>query len=177
VPETHETVISGMGERHLEVAMSKLKRKAACPAELARPRIAYRETITAKAEGQGRHKKAVGRPRPVRRLLIRMRPTPRGKGYEFIDEIVGGSIPSKFIPAVEKGIQEASARGVLAGYPMVDFAVELFDGSYHSVDSNEMSFKMAGIQGFKTVAPKCRPVLLEPLDEVEISTPTSIWAT
>ncbi len=98
-------------------------------------------------------------------------PTPRGKGYEFIDEIVGGSIPSKFIPAVDKGIQEASARGVLAGYPMVDFAVELFDGSYHSVDSNEMSFKMAGIQGFKTVAPKCRPVLLEPLDEIEISTP------
>jgi len=171
VPETHETVISGMGERHLEVAMSKLKRKAGVSAELARPRIAYRETLTAKAEGQGRHKKQSGGRGQFGDCWIRMRPTPRGKGYDFIDEIVGGSIPSKFIPAVDKGIQEASARGVLAGYPMVDFAVELFDGSYHSVDSNEMSFKMAGIQGFKTVAPKCRPVLLEPLDEIEIATP------
>ncbi len=171
VPETHETVISGMGERHLEVAMSKLRRKYGVSAELLRPRIAYRETITAKAEGQGRHKKQSGGRGQFGDCWIRMRPTPRGKGYEFIDEIVGGSIPSKFIPAVDKGIQEASARGVLAGYPMVDFAVELFDGSYHSVDSNEMSFKMAGIQGFKTVAPKCRPVLLEPLDEVEITTP------
>ena len=99
------------------------------------------------------------------------RPTPRGAGYQFVDEIVGGSIPSKFIPAVDKGIQEAAARGVLAGYPMVDFQVELFDGSYHSVDSNEMSFKMAGILAFKTVAPKCKPVLLEPLDEVEVTTP------
>jgi len=151
--------------------MSKLKRKAGVSAELAKPRIAYRETITSKAEGQGRHKKQSGGRGQFGDCWIRMRPTPRGKGYDFIDEIVGGSIPSKFIPAVDKGIQEASARGVLAGYPMVDFAVELFDGSYHSVDSNEMSFKMAGIQGFKTVAPKCRPVLLEPLDEIEVATP------
>jgi elongation factor G len=100
-----------------------------------------------------------------------MKPAPRGKGYEFIDQIVGGVIPSKFIPAVDKGIQEAAVRGVLAGYPMVDFIVELFDGSYHSVDSNEMSFKMAGILAFKTVSAKCRPVLLEPLDEIEITTP------
>ena len=92
-------------------------------------------------------------------------------GYKFVDEIVGGSIPRQFIPAVDTGIQEAAVRGVLAGYPLVDFQVELFDGSYHTVDSNEMSFKMAGILAFKTVAPKCKPVLLEPLDEVEVVTP------
>jgi elongation factor G len=100
-----------------------------------------------------------------------MAPTPRGAGYTFVNAIVGGSIPSKFIPAVDRGIQEASARGVLAGYPMVDFQVELYDGSYHSVDSNEMSFKLAGILAFKTVAQKCKPILLEPLEELEITTP------
>ena len=96
---------------------------------------------------------------------------PRGEGYVFIDKIVGGAIPRQYIPAVDKGVQEAAERGVLAGYPMVDFKVEVFDGSYHSVDSNEMSFKMAGILAFKTVAPKCKPVLLEPLDELEITVP------
>jgi elongation factor G len=98
-------------------------------------------------------------------------PLSRGEGYVFEDQIAGGAIPSKFLPAVDKGIQEAAARGVLAGYPMVDFKVECYDGSYHSVDSNEMSFKMAGILAFKAVAPKCKPVLLEPLDELEIRTP------
>jgi elongation factor G len=171
VPETHETVISGMGERHLEVALSKLKRKYGVSAELAKPRIAYRETLTAKGDGQGRHKKQSGGRGQFGDCWVRFKPAPRGGGYEFRNEIVGGSIPSKFIPAVDRGIQEASARGVLAGYPMVDFIVELYDGSYHSVDSNEMSFKMAGILAFKTVAQKCRPVLLEPLDEVEITTP------
>jgi len=99
-----------------------------------------------------------------------MGPTQRGAGYSFVNAVVGGSIPSKFIPAVDKGIQEASAHGILAGYPMVDFQVEVYDGSYHSVDSNEMSFRMAGTQAFKTVAQKCRPILLEPLDELEITT-------
>jgi elongation factor G len=100
-----------------------------------------------------------------------MKPRSSGAGYHFVDAIVGGVIPSGFRPAVDRGIQEASARGILAGHPMVDFEVELYDGSYHSVDSNEMSFKMAGIQAFKTVAPKCKPVLLEPLDLVEVTTP------
>jgi len=100
-----------------------------------------------------------------------MAPVPRGEGYVFEDKIVGGVIPNKFIPAVDKGIQEASQRGVLAGFPMVDFKVELYDGSYHSVDSNEMSFKMSGILAFKAVAPKCHPVLLEPLDEIAVTTP------
>ncbi len=151
--------------------MAKLRRKFGVTAELTKPRIAYRETIKARAEGQGRHKKQTGGRGQFGDCWVRFMPLPRGEGYVFVDQIVGGAIPSKFIPAVDKGIQEAAQRGVLAGYPMVDFKVECYDGSYHSVDSNEMSFKMAGILAFKAVAPKCKPVLLEPLDEVEIRTP------
>ena len=169
--ETHETLVSGLGERHLEVALSKLKRKFGVTAELSKPKIAYRETIRGRAEGQGRHKKQSGGKGQFGDCWVRIAPTPRGDGVMFDDQIVGGSIPSKFIPAVEKGIHEAAARGILAGYPLVDFKVELYDGSYHTVDSNEMSFKLAGILAFKTVAPKAKPVLLEPLDEVEITTP------
>ncbi|MFN8666962.1 MAG: elongation factor G [Gemmatimonadaceae bacterium] len=172
-PETHETIISGLGERHLDVSLAKLRRKYNVNAELTRPRIAYRETITAKGDGQGRHKKQSGGRGQFGDCWIRMAPRPRGDGYHFIDKIVGGVIPSGFRPAIDRGIQEASARGILAGYPLVDFEVELYDGSYHSVDSNEMSFKMAGILGFKAVAPKCKPILLEPLDHVEITTPDS----
>ena len=170
-PETHETLVSGLGERHLEVVLAKLKRKFGVVSELRRPRIAYRETIRAKAEGQGRHKKQSGGRGQFGDCWVRIGPAPRGQGIRFEDQIVGGAIPSKFIPAVEKGIQEAAERGVLAGYPLVDFKVELFDGSYHTVDSNEMSFKLAGILAFKTVAPKCKPVLLEPLDDVDIIIP------
>jgi len=170
-PETHETLVSGLGERHLDVALSKLKRKVGVSAELRPPKIAYRETIRARAEGQGRHKKQTGGRGQFGDCWVRIAPAHRGDGIVFEDQITGGVIPSKFIPAVEKGIHEAATRGVLAGYPMVDFKVELFDGSYHSVDSNEMAFKMAGILAFKEVAKKCRPVLLEPLDELEIETP------
>ncbi len=169
--ETHETIVSGLGERHLDVNMAKLKRKYGVTGELSKPKIAYRETIKGKGEGQGRHKKQSGGRGQFGDCWVRFAPAPRGGGYEFIDDIVGGSIPNKFIPAVDRGIQEASARGVLAGFPLVDFKVECFDGSYHSVDSNEMSFKMAGILAFKAVAPKCKPVLLEPLDELDITTP------
>jgi elongation factor G len=169
--ETHETLVTGMGERHLEVALAKLKRKFGVVAELRRPRIAYRETIRLRAEGQGRHKKQSGGRGQFGDCWVRIGPAERGDGIRFQDHIVGGAIPSKFIPAVEKGIHEAAERGVIAGFPLVDFEVELFDGSYHTVDSNEMSFKMAGIQAFRNIAPKCKPVLLEPLDEVEIVTP------
>ncbi|MDB4877103.1 MAG: small GTP-binding protein [Gemmatimonadetes bacterium] len=169
--ETHETIVSGLGERHLEVNASKLKRKFGVVAELTKPKIAYRETLKAKAEGQGRHKKQSGGRGQFGDCWVRFAPEPRGSGYTFKDEIVGGSIPRQFIPAVDRGIQEAAVRGVLAGFPLVDFRVELFDGSYHTVDSNEMSFKMAGILAFKAVAAKCKPVLLEPLDELEIFTP------
>ncbi len=169
--ETHETIVSGLGERHLEVALAKLKRKFSVTAELSKPKIAYRETLKAMAEGQGRHKKQSGGRGQFGDCWVRFAPQPRGSGYEFVDQIVGGSIPRQYVPAVDKGIQEAAQRGVLAGYPLVDFKVELFDGSYHTVDSNEMSFKMAGILAFKSVAAKCKPVLLEPLDELEITTP------
>jgi elongation factor G len=170
-PETHETIVGGLGERHLDVAMAVLKRKFGVSAELSRPRIAFRETITARAEGQGRHKKQSGGRGQFGDCWIRMAPMPRGEGYLFEDKIVGGVIPSKYIPAVDRGIQEASARGVIAGFPLVDFRVEVYDGSTHSVDSNEMSFKMAGILAFKNVASRCRPVLLEPLDLLEVTVP------
>ena len=169
--ETHETIVSGMGERHLEVTMSKLKRKFGVTAELTKPKIAYRETIKAKSDGQGRHKKQSGGRGQFGDCWVRFAPLPRGKGYEFEDKIVGGSIPRQFIPAVDRGIQEAAVRGVLAGFPLVDFKVELYDGSYHTVDSNEQSFKMAGILAFKAVASKCKPVILEPLDELDVLLP------
>ena len=169
--ETHETIVSGLGERHLEVGLSKLKRKFGVTAELSKPKIAYRETIKAKAEGQGRHKKQSGGRGQFGDCWVRFAPLSRGSGYKFVDEIVGGSIPRQYIPAVDRGIQEAAVRGIIAGYPLVDFQAEVFDGSYHTVDSNEMSFKMAGILAFKAVAAKCKPVLLEPLDEIEVVTP------
>jgi elongation factor G len=169
--ETHETIVSGLGERHLDISLAKLRRKFGVAAELTRPKIAYRETFKAKGEGQGRHKKQSGGRGQFGDCWVRFAPLPRGSGYQFVDEIVGGSIPRQYIPAVDKGIQEACVRGVLAGFPLVDFKVEVYDGSYHTVDSNEMSFKMAGILAFKQVAPKCKPVLLEPLDEVEVLTP------
>ncbi|GAC1653923.1 MAG: elongation factor G [Gemmatimonadaceae bacterium] len=170
---TQETIVTGMGERHLEVTMDKLLRKYAVTAELTRPRIAYRETIRVAGQGQGRHRKQTGGRGQFGDCWVRFRPAARGSGYAFVDSIVGGAIPNKFIPAVDRGIQESAMRGVLAGFPMVDFEAEVYDGSYHSVDSNEMSFKMAGILAFATIAPKCRPVLLEPIDEVEVTTPAA----
>lgn len=169
--ETHETIVGGMGERHIEVAMARLARQFAVKVELSAPRIPYRETLTGAGDGQGRHKKQSGGRGQFGDCWVRIRAGARGSGYTFVDSIVGGAIPRQYIPAVDKGIQEASTRGVVAGYPLVDFVAECYDGSYHSVDSNEASFKMAGILAFKTVAPKCRPVLLEPLDMVEVTTP------
>lgn len=169
--ETHETIIEGLGERHLEVALARLERQYGVKATLRPPRVPYRETLLGKAEGQGRHKKQTGGKGQFGDCWIRVRPLPRGSGYRFADSISGGVIPRQYIPAVDKGVQEAAERGVLAGYPLVDFEVEVFDGSHHSVDSNEASFKMAGILAFKTVAPKAKPVLLEPLMQVEVRTP------
>lgn len=169
--ETHETIIEGLGERHLEVALARLERQWGVKATLRAPRVPYRETLLGQAEGQGRHKKQTGGKGQFGDCWIRIRPAPRGTGYKFVDSISGGVIPRQYIPAVERGVQEAAERGVIAGYPVVDFEVEVFDGSYHSVDSNEASFKMAGILAFKTIAPKARPVLLEPLMHVEVTTP------
>jgi elongation factor G len=170
-PETHETIIEGMGERHLEVALARLERQFGVKATLRAPRVPYRETLLGMAEGQGRHKKQTGGKGQFGDCWIRIKPLQRGNGYRFVDKISGGVIPRQYVPAVDKGVQEAAERGVLAGFPVVDFEVEVFDGSYHSVDSNEASFKMAGILAFKTIAPKARPVLLEPLMDVEVFTP------
>jgi elongation factor G len=169
-----QTLIHGMGERHFDTILGRLARKYGVHAELVRPKIAYRETIKGKGEGQGKHKKQSGGKGQYGDCWIRLAPRPRGAGYEFVDRIVGGVIPNKFIPAVDRGIQESAVRGVVAGYPMVDFSAECFDGSYHDVDSNEMSFKMAGILAFRNVAPKCRPVLLEPLADVTVWTPDDV---
>ncbi len=170
-PDTHETIVSGMGERHLDICMATLQRKAGVTASLTAPKIAYRETITREDAGQGKHKKQSGGRGQFGDCWIRLAPLPRGEGYLFENKIVGGVIPSRYVPAVDRGVQEAAERGVLGGFPLVDFRVECYDGSTHSVDSNEMAFRMAGILGFRAVAPKCRPVLLEPLDLLEIAVP------
>ncbi len=172
--ELGQTLIRGMGEKHFDVILGRLERKFGVHAELVRPRVPYRETLKGRGEGQGKHKKQSGGRGQYGDCKIRLAPLPRGSGYEFVDKIVGGVIPSKYIPAVDKGIQEAAERGVVAGYPLVDFQAECYDGSYHDVDSNEISFKMAGILAFRTVAPKCRPVLLEPLAEVTVWTPGDV---
>ena len=172
--ELGQTLIHGLGERHFEIILGRLQKKYGVHADLGRPRVAYRETIKGMAEGQGKHRKQSGGRGQYGDCWIRLAPLARGSGYEFIDDVVGGVIPGKFIPAVDRGIQEAAARGSLAGYPMVDFRAECFEGSYHDVDSNEMSFKMAGILAFRNVAPKARPVLLEPVMALDIFTPNEM---
>jgi elongation factor G len=172
--ELGQTLMHGMGERHLETILGRLQRKFGVHAELARPKVAYRETIKARAEGQGKHKKQSGGRGQYGDCWIRLAPRPRGAGYEFVDKIVGGVIPGRYVPAVDRGVQESAQRGVVAGYPMVDFACECYDGSYHDVDSNEMSFKMAGILAFRNVAPQCKPVLLEPLVDLTVWTPDDV---
>jgi elongation factor G len=169
--ELGQTLIRGLGERHLEIVVGRLARKFGVHAQIGKPKIAYRETLRGKAEGQGKHKKQTGGRGQYGDCWIRVAPLPRGSGFVFEDKIVGGVIPRQYIPAVEKGIIEAMGRGPVAGYPLVDFKVELYDGSYHDVDSNEMSFKMAGILAFRNVTPSCKPVLLEPIMEVEVWTP------
>src|SRR5579884_2638245 len=169
--ESQQTLIRGLGERHLEIIVGRLARKFGVHAQIVKPKIAYRETFKGKAEGQGKHKKQTGGRGQYGDCWIRIAPLPRGAGFQFVDQIVGGVIPRQYIPAVERGIQEAAARGPVAGYPVVDFKVELYDGSYHEVDSNEQSFKMAGILAFRNVSPNARPTLLEPILELEVWTP------
>ena len=172
--ELGQTLIHGMGERHLEILLGRLARKYGVHAELTRPRVAYRETFRGMAEGQGKHKKQSGGRGQYGDAHVRISPLARGSGYEFVDSIVGGVIPNKFIPAVDKGIQEAAQRGPIAGYPVVDFRAECFFGSYHDVDSSEMAFRMAGILAFRTVSAKARPVLLEPIMAVEVWAPSDL---
>ena len=171
-PQTRQLLLSGQGQVHIEVTVAKLKRRFGVEVNLKLPRIPYRETIMAATEAHGRHKKQSGGHGQFGDCRIRVEPLPRGEDFAFVDEIFGGSIPRQFIPAVEKGIQEARDKGYLAGYPMVDFKVTLYDGQFHSVDSNEMSFKMAGRLAFRDAMERARPTLLEPVMNVEIYAPS-----
>ncbi|HEY7790264.1 MAG TPA: elongation factor G [Vicinamibacterales bacterium] len=170
--QTKELLLAGQGQLHIEVTVAKLKRRFGVEVNLKPPHIPYRETITAATEAHGRHKKQTGGHGQFGDCKIRVQPLPRGSDFEFVDDIFGGSIPRQFIPAVEKGIQDARQRGYLAGYPMVDFRVSLFDGSFHAVDSNELSFKMAGSLAFKDAMSRARPTLLEPVMDVEVYAPS-----
>ncbi len=171
-PQTKELLLSGQGQLHIEVTVAKLKRRFGVEVNLKPPRIPYRETITVPVEAHGRHKKQTGGHGQFGDCKIRMEPMARGSDFEFADDIFGGSIPRQFVPAVEKGIQDSRMRGYLAGYPVVDFKVTVFDGSYHQVDSNEMSFKMAGSLAFKDGMSRARPTILEPVMTVEIYAPS-----
>lgn len=170
-PQTKQLLLSGSGQLHVEVTVAKLRKRYGVEVVLKTPKIPYRETIRGKADVQGRHKKQTGGHGQFGDCWIRMEPLPRGGQFEFVDEIFGGAIPRNFIPAVEKGILEAAARGYLAGYPVVDFKVTLYDGSYHPVDSSEMAFKIAGSLAFKKAMEEANPVLLEPVMNVEIYAP------
>ena len=169
--ETKEILLSGRGQVHIEAAIEKLKRKYGVEVNLKTPKVPYRETIKKKVRVQGRHKKQSGGHGQFGDCWIQMEPLPRGSGFEFVDAVVGGSVPRSYIPAVEKGIVEACQKGVLAGYPCVDFRATLDDGSYHAVDSSEMAFKIAGSLAFKKAVAEAKPVLLEPILSVEITTP------
>jgi elongation factor G len=169
--ETKEILISGLGNIHIEVTVEKLKRKYNVEVELNVPKVPYRETIRKKVRVQGKHKKQTGGHGQYGDCWIQLEPLPRGQGFEFVDAIVGGVIPKGYIPAVEKGIVESCQRGVLAGFPCIDFRATVDDGSYHAVDSSEMAFKVAGSLAFKKAATQAEPVLLEPIMAVTITIP------
>ncbi|OGA96986.1 MAG: translation elongation factor G [Betaproteobacteria bacterium RIFCSPLOWO2_12_FULL_66_14] len=171
-PQTKELLLSGQGQLHIEVTVAKLKRRFSVDVNLKPPRIPYRETIKASTEAHGRHKKQTGGHGQFGDCKIRVEPLARGADFEFVDDIFGGSIPRQFVPAVEKGVQDARTRGYLAGYPMVDFRVTVFDGSYHDVDSNELSFRLAGSLAFKDAMTRARPTILEPVMNVEVYAPS-----
>jgi elongation factor G len=170
-PQTNEFILAGMGETHVEVAVEKLKRVYGVEVELRTQKIAYLETLKGKAEAQGKHKKQTGGRGQYGDCWVRLEAQPRGKGFEYVDGIVGGSIPRQYIPAVEKGIVERMAKGVIAGFPVVDVKATVFDGSFHNVDSSGMAFKIAGSLAFKKAALAAKPVLLEPISEMEVVIP------
>jgi elongation factor G len=170
-PQTNEFLVAGAGQPHIEAVVSKLKRRYHTEVTLKAPKVPYRETIRGRAEAQGRHKKQTGGHGQFGDCRIRMEPLPRGSGFVFENDIFGGAIPRQFVPAVEKGIQESAARGYLAGYPVVDFKATVYDGSYHEVDSSELSFKLAARLAFRKCMEQAKPVLLEPVMRVEIEAP------
>src|SRR5687768_15391099 len=169
--ESGQTIISGMGELHLEIIVDRMKREFKVEANVGKPQVAYRETIRAKVESEGKHVKQSGGRGQYGHVWLKLEPNETGKGIEFINGIVGAAVPREFIPAVEKGVKEAAETGVIAGYPVVDVKVTLFDGSYHDVDSDEISFRIAAIFGFKDGIREAKPVILEPIMKVEVVTP------
>jgi elongation factor G len=168
---TAQTVIAGMGELHLEIIVDRLKREFNVEASVGRPQVAYKETLTRPADGEMKYAKQTGGRGQYGHAKIHLYPGEPGSGYVFENKITGGSIPKEFIKPVDEGIKEALTRGVLAGYPVDDVRIELYDGSYHDVDSSEMAFKIAGSMAFQDAAKKARPVLLEPVMKVEVVTP------
>ena len=169
--ESGQTIISGMGELHLEIIVDRMKREFSVEANVGAPQVSYRETIRTKVEQEGKFVRQSGGRGQFGHVYLRIEPQEAGTGYEFANEIVGGAIPKEYIPAVDKGVQEAMANGIIAGFPMVDVKVTLYDGSYHEVDSSEMAFKIAGSMCFKQACGKAKPVLLEPIMKVEVVTP------
>jgi elongation factor G len=170
-PDSGQTIISGMGELHLEIIVDRMMREYKVEANVGKPQVAYRETIRKHAEAEGKYIRQTGGRGQYGHAKIKLDPQPAGTGYEFVNDIVGGSVPKEFIKPIDQGIQEALEGGILAGYPMVDVKATLYDGSYHDVDSNEMAFKIAGSMAFKEAARKASPVLLEPVMAVEVVTP------
>jgi len=169
--ESSQTIISGMGELHLEIIVDRMKREFNVEANVGKPQVAYRETIRGTVEQEGKFVRQSGGRGQYGHVWLKLEPQPTGKGYEFVNGVVGGTVPREYVPAVDKGIREACETGVMAGYPVVDVKVTLTDGSYHDVDSSEMAFKIAGSIGFKEGFRKAKPVLLEPIMKVEVVTP------
>jgi len=169
--ESGQTIISGMGELHLEIIVDRMQREFGVDANVGKPQVAYRETIKATAEAEGKFVRQTGGAGQYGHVWIRLEPTERGSGFEFVSEIAGGSVPSEFIPAVEKGVKDSLSNGVLGGFPVVDVRATLYDGSYHEVDSNEMAFSIAGSMGFRAAAEQAQPTILEPVMRVEVVTP------
>ncbi|PIR13025.1 elongation factor G [Candidatus Falkowbacteria bacterium CG11_big_fil_rev_8_21_14_0_20_39_10] len=169
--ETNQTLISGMGELHLDIIVDRMKREFKVEANIGQPQVSYRETIRQTAEAEGKYVKQSGGRGQYGHCWLRLEPQPEGGGFEFVNEVRGGAIPQEYIPAIEKGVKEAMDRGVVAGYPMVDVKIAVYDGTYHEVDSSEVAFKMAAILGFKEAARKAKTVLLEPVMKVEVTTP------
>jgi elongation factor G len=174
-PETGETIISGMGELHLEIIVDRMKREFKIEGNVGRPQVAYKETIKSLSEAEGKYVRQSGGRGQYGHVWLKLEPKKRGEGFEFVDEIKGGVIPREFIPAVEKGVKEAMEKGVVAGYPLVDFSATLYDGSFHEVDSSEFAFKIAASVALQEAAKRAHPVLLEPVMRLEVIIPSEFF--